>query len=298
MNYSCPEKNCNANTKNKLVIKDGTYKRSSDSRFIQRYKCKVCLKRFSRSTGTLEYRQKKRRVNYHLYKLLCSGNSLRRSSMLLGINYKTALKKVEYLGTKARLKNKMFLIHLKNSPVKNMQFDDLITIEHTKMKPLSVSLAVDKDRRFILGAEVSRIPASGHLAKKSRKKYGKRENNHIKGLHKLFVKIKDAIDEKCLIESDEHKIYPILVNQFFKNSEYKRYQGGRSCIAGQGELKRKLFDPLFTLNHSCAMLRDSINRLIRKTWCTTKKVKNLQNHIDIFISFYNLIYLKRKLTPR
>ncbi|MEE3078038.1 MAG: hypothetical protein VX341_01775, partial [Bdellovibrionota bacterium] len=176
-------------------------------------------------------------------------------------------------------------------------FDDLITLEHTKMKPLSISLAVDRDRRIILGAEVSRIPAFGHLAKKSVKKYGYRENQHIRGLNRLFTKIQHSISKDALIESDEHKTYPSLVKQYFHSCEYKRYKGGRGCVAGQGELKRQVFDPLFTLNHTCAMMRDSINRLIRKTWCTTKRVSRLQNHIDIFISFYNLDYLQTKITP-
>ena len=297
MIYNCPNNSCDSSTINGLIIKDGTFKRKSDSRYIQRYKCKSCNKRFSRATFSLEYRQKKRRVNYMLYKLVCSGNSMRRSAKILGINYKTVLKKVEYLGEKSRKRHKSFLQRLEKSKVENMQFDDLITLEHTKMKPLSVSLAVDKKRRFILGAEVSRIPAFGHLAKRSVKKYGRRENNHRAGLNELFKKIENTISNDALIESDEHKTYPPLVSRYFHTCTHKRYKGGRSCVAGQGELKRKRFDPLFTLNHTCAMMRDSINRLIRKSWCTTKKASMLQNHIDIFISFYNLDYLEARLAP-
>ncbi len=222
---------------------------------------------------------------------------MRRCSKILGINYKTVLKKVEYLAKKSRKRHQYFLASLERSKVENMQFDDLITLEHTKMKPLSISLAVDKNRRYILGAEVSRIPAFGHLAKKSFRKYGKRENKHTVGLHKLFTKIQRTICDDALIESDEHKTYPYLVNQYFHTCTHKRFKGGRSCVAGQGELKRKSFDPLFTLNHTCAMMRDSISRLIRKSWCTTKKVSMLQNHIDIFMAFYNLDYLKARLTP-
>ena len=297
MIYHCPKINCHSNTKEYSVIKDGAYLRKCDSRKIQRFKCKKCGKRFSRSTHTLEYRQKKRRVNYMLYKLICSGNSMRRCSKVLKINYKTVARKVDYLAIKSRKRHEKFLRDLEKSKVERMQFDDLITLEHTKMKPLSVSLAVDKDRRILLGADVSRIPAFGHLAKKSVRKYGYRENHHVRGLNNLFLKIQKTVSENALIESDEHKTYPPLVKQYFHTCEYKRYKGGRGCVAGQGELKRQVFDPLFTLNHTCAMMRDSINRLIRRTWCTTKKVSRLQNHIDIFISFYNIDYLKIKIAP-
>ncbi|MCT4641319.1 MAG: hypothetical protein N4A33_03410, partial [Bacteriovoracaceae bacterium] len=68
-------------------------------------------------------------------------------------------------------------------------------------------------------------------------------------------------------------------------------------IAGQGELKRVYFDPLFKINHTLAMLRANINRLMRRTWCTTKDPIRLSDHLELFIYYYNQIYLK-KLAPR
>ena len=44
------------------------------------------------------------------------------------------------------------------------------------MKPLSITVVVDSDTRMILQANVSQIPAFGHLAKKSKRKYGKRNS--------------------------------------------------------------------------------------------------------------------------
>ena len=43
-------------------------------------------------------------------------------------------------------------------------------------------------------------------------------------------------------------------------------------MTGQGELRDKRFDPMFALNHTCAMLRANINRLFRRTWCTSKRI--------------------------
>ncbi len=226
--------------------------------------------------------------------MLCSKYSQRRIAIDLNINKKTVARKLRYLAKKSRNRNENFKKSVLKKKVLNMQFDDLITLEHTKMKPLSVSLAVDKDRRFILGAHVSRIPAFGHLAKKSKKRYGMRQNHHRKGLAKLFEEISPLIDSEAIIESDEHKMYPQFVLKHLSTCKYKRYAGGRSCIAGQGELKKKGYDPFFILNHTCAMLRDSINRLVRKTWCSTKNIEILQDHIDTFIAYYNLYYLPKK----
>jgi hypothetical protein len=43
----------------------------------------------------------------------------------------------------------------------------------------------------------------------------------------------------------------------------------------------------FSLNHTCAMLRANLNRLFRKTWCTTKKIQGLVNHLLIYVAFHN-----------
>jgi hypothetical protein len=57
------------------------------------------------------------------------------------------------------------------------------------------------------------------------------------------------------------------------------------------------FDPLFIVNHTCAMMRANINRLIRKTWRTTNDPLKLKDHLDVFIYFYNQALLKKALTP-
>ena len=108
--------------------------------------------------------------------------------------------------------------------------------------------------------------------------------------------IKVFVDPNTLIESDEHQNYPEFVKRYFPRSEFIQHKSERAHIAGLGELKKVSFDPLFTINHTCAMLRDNLNRLVRRTWCTTKKVQALQDQLDMFIYYHNHYYLKR-LTP-
>ncbi len=42
------------------------------------------------------------------------------------------------------------------------------------------------------------------------------------------------------------------------------------------------FDPLFFSNHTSAIIRANINRLIRKTWRTTKDSKRFNDPIDLY----------------
>jgi len=287
MKLNCPNK-CDSN-----IVKNGFFFRTSDSRKIQRYRCKACRIQFSQASNSDCFLQKKRRVNELLFKLLASGVSMRRCAFILNIHRKTVKRKLIFLAQRARKNQGKLFDHLKDEPVSHLQFDDLITIEHTKLKPLSVSIAVDAKKRTILAAEVSQIPAFGHLAALSKKKYGFRESHHKKGLRKMFEKITNIIAPNSLIESDQHKFYPDFVREFFKCAHHKSYKGGRGCVAGQGELKKLHRDPLFTLNHTCAMFRANVNRLIRKTWCTTKRPDMLQNHLDLYIDFHNRYIIQK-----
>lgn len=288
MKVICPNIICRNQT---FISKDGYYRRACDSKRVQRFRCQLCGKRFSSSTGRFDYRIKKRRELTMLEHLICSKMSQTRAASVLKMNRKTVASLMLVLDRKAVIKQIDLLRKLEADKVEYLQFDDLITVEHTKMKPLSISIAVDAKRRYILGAEVSRIPASGPLAKKSVAKYGRRTNDHEKGLKRLFEKISSSISETALVQSDNHKRYPKYVKKYLSGRNYRTYYGGRSCVAGQGELKKKFFDPLFTLNHTCAMFRDNINRLVRKTWCTTKKIEWLQMHVNIYVAYYNYRYL-------
>ena len=216
---------------------------------------------------------------------------MRRCSKITGLHPITIQRKFIYISQKAKLKQSQLLSRFENNKIKHIQFDDLITIEHTKLKPLSVSAAVDAKTRSILSVQVSKIPAFGHLASLSRKKYGKRVNEHRKGLEAMFKELTPIVDPKSYIQSDEHKAYPQFVKEYFPYAKYDRYKGGRGCVTGQGELKKQHFDPLFSINHCFAMMRANINRLFRRSWCTTKKTQMLLRHLHIYIFYHNTVLL-------
>lgn len=216
---------------------------------------------------------------------------MRRIALLLNIHRKTVARKLAFLATLAKERQDTLLASLPK--VEKVQFDDLLTLEHTTCKPLAVSLAVEEKSRLLLGFEVSRIPASGPLAKLSREKYGHRPNERPGALRKLFEKVKGALHQGVSFRSDEDPLYPPIVQRHFPGASHQRHPGGRGCVTGQGELKKQAFDPLFSLNHTCAMLRANINRLFRRTWCTTKKKAWLERHLWVYLDFHNQVLLGR-----
>ena len=296
MKRACPNPKCilelNLGPRSKQIVRNGYYFRRSDSKRILKYQCRICSCYFSAATFSSRYCQKARRINPTLLKLLNSGVSQRRAARILGVNAKTVVRRFRFLAEEARQKHSKWLRFYEKNPVLSLQFDDLETSEHTKCKPLSVTLAVEPKYRKILHFEVSRMPAKGRLVHLARRKYGKRKDERPEGWDQFMVRLKPHVQTGATFTSDDNPHYPKYVTKHFPSVQHVTVKGGRGCIAGQGELKKLRFDPIFSLNHSCAMLRANLNRLFRKTWCTTKTVQGLIDHLSLYMVFHNL-----ELTP-
>ena len=214
---------------------------------------------------------------------------MRRIARNLNLSRTTIERKLVFLGNLAR--NELLEHNLSFSKVEIVEFDDLETFEHTKCKPLSVTLAVEHQSRRILGFEIARMPAKGLLSKISRKKYGYRKDERQIARNALFQNLRTLVKEDATFKSDQNPHYPEDLRVNFPLATHESHKGQRGSIVGQGELKKIRFDPLFSLNHTCAMLRANINRLIRRTWCTTKVLENLSLHIAIYSVFHNKVLI-------
>lgn len=295
MKLLCPDSACSSRISGPATrpfVRKGRYFRKSDGQWIPRFHCLECGKYFSSGTQLPCYRQKKRKINHRLFLLLNSGVSQRRAALLLGVSRRTVAKKVIFLAEQSRIKHARWLKTLEKRPLSYVQFDDLETSEHSKCKPLSVTLAVEPESRKILGFQVSQMPAKGHLAKVARIKYGPRPDERPEGWDQFFASLRPIVSPHAKWLSDQNPHYPRHLLQHHPDALHACVKGQRGCIAGQGELKKVGFDPLFSLNHTCAMLRANLNRLFRRTWCTTKKRQGLIDHLSLYVSFHN-----QRLTP-
>ena len=294
---ACP--NCHLEDPDgKEVVQWGKfYRRSTDSR-VQRYRCRSCGKHYSDAIFEGCYRQKKRHLNSIVVDLLAHEMSQREVARVLKVNYKTVVHKFRYRSLDAE-----YELHTQNQAkplAAVVEFDDLETFEHSKHKPLSVTIAVEAKTRRILALEVAVMPARGTHARRAREKYGKRPDLRQKTRKFLFQRLQNLLLPQAEIRSDRNPCYPSLVKRYFPLAAHKRFLGRRGCVTGQGELKEGKFDPLFSINHTCAMFRANVNRLIRKTWCTTKDADRLRSHLILYASEHNkrLDENARKLASR
>ncbi|AHI06085.1 putative transposase [Bdellovibrio bacteriovorus W] len=245
----------------------------------------ACKKSFSTRTLSPTFGQKRVDLNVQIFKLATSGIALREIARLLNCNYKTVYYKFKWLGPRAKEfhKNQHF-----NS--KEVFFDEMESIEHTKLKPLTIALAVNEHYQ-LLGVQVGSIPAKGHLANIAYRKYGYRANESSDKINELLLSIRSKVESIQEIKSDAKPLYKNLVKNIFPNVPYKQFTS-RDNKEKRREQKylsseKRIHDPLFPLNHTCAVLRDHIKRLARKSWCTSKIKEHLELNIYLYIAKLN-----------
>ena len=284
VNTTCPR--CAAQSPS--IVRDGFFWRADDSKKIQRYQCKTCGKKFSAATDKPAYRQKCRRINSTVRLGLAFNMCQRDIALLTNVNVKTVAARLVWQAKLSREKNKRFIDQYikRYGPITTVQLDDLITFEHTKCKPLTVPVAVIAGTRVPLAFGIASIPASGHLAATARNRYGKREDNSRQVRETVFEQLTHILPPEVHFETDGHDHYRVLIKRFFPQATHTVFPSVRGAVVGQGELKKIHFDPLFTINHFLATMRAKVNRLVRRTWCTTKDPERLSDHTDVMIDVF------------
>ena len=268
----------------KAVVRDGKFWRKSDGRWISKFYCRHCRKHFSNATFAPEYRQNKRHKNKYVLKGLVERGSLRGIARRENLSRTTVARKLRFLGARSAVE--LEELNRRLPPVAKLQFDDQETAEHSKYKPVAISLAVVAGSRWILGFEISRMPVKWKLSPAKKLKYGNRPDDRGKGRKRLFSRICKYCRPDVEISSDEQPHYPRDIRTFFPAGVHVQHPSRRPIANGQDELK-KGWDPLFSLNHTCAMNRDRMARLTRKSWCVSKKRESLSDHLAVWAVHHN-----------
>jgi transposase-like protein len=282
----CTNPSCTvSNNSQARIARFGFFRRRCDSKRIQRYRCQACKTTFSNQTFNLTYRQHLPRVNGAVADLLCSKVSMRQVARLLGINHKTVAVKQKWYAKVARLKHQRFLQKQKN--IAYVQMDEMETYEHTICKPLSIALAVNARTREIIAARVAVMPAKGKLAKISRDIYGLRVDQRKANFQEALRIVKSVCSSNPNILTDMKPAYRPWIKAIMPKAKHEVTKGRRGCVAGYGEMKQGGFDPLFSLNHTAAMIRDNLARMLRRTWCGSKRLAALQDALDLYTYMHN-----------
>ncbi len=287
----CP--NCKSH---KNSVKRGFYRRPSDQKKVQRFLCKSCKISFSEQTYAIDYRQQKRWFNQSCFLTLCSGVSQRRAAFIFRVVPRTIARRVKKFGEicEKNLSN----YREQRAKVNEVEFDELESFIHTKLKPVTIPIAVEKKTRKVLALSIGNIGAKGNLKKLSIQKYGRRPSERLFALQTMAKKLQTCVSPKARLGSDKCPLYPKLVRDYFPEAQHYTCKGARGAVVGLGELKKTVFDPIFTLNHTYAMFRDNLKTLSRRTWATAKRKDRLLFLLNIYAWFHNLWLDRNKVKLR
>ena len=265
------------------LIRRGHFITRYNAQPVRRYFCKSCKKSSSSHTYLRTYRQKKPHLNHLVFGLYASAMTQRRIARILRINRKTVVRKFLFLARLSREAHELWLLDFKSS---RLQFDEMESFEHTRLKPLSIGLCVDEKSAKIVEVEVATMPYRGRSAAFAFKKYGPRPDHRPRMRHHLLSKLAKQSPGAALL-TDAHPAYPAVIAEVFPSATHIRVKSKKGREFRPEGSRRNVDDALFRLSHTQAKLRHDLSRLLREVWITTKKPSRLQAHLDLYLAFQN-----------
>ena len=280
-NYYCPNEECKQHTNpdEDFYIKKGSFITKYNHQPVPRYQCKTCGTKFSSHTFRDTFLQKKPYLNQQVFELYASCTTLNRLAKVLRCNRKTVVRKFLFLGAKAkRIHNdRIAKGELKTSYV---QFDEMETYEGSKLKPLSISIAVRPKTGEIIDVAVASMKSKGLLADLAFLKGIVREDTRSDARQQVMATVAKCAKDQITVACDAHTTYPIIIKAAMPQAYIKTIPNSKRDHDGT-------FDLLFGINHLCAVLRHDLSRLRRKSWVTTKKASRLYWHLYLYIAYRN-----------
>jgi transposase-like protein len=177
-------------------VKSGYSKTKHNHQPNPNYKCKECDYVFTSKTHRTNKFHKKPEINAEVFKWVCSGVSLAQIARNLKIDKKTIERKIVWLANQAKIAHQTRLYDPNSAcnRVSHIQLDEMETFEASRLKPLSITIAIDADSGFIFALDVAVMNCHGKLVPKSREKYGLRKDSRRQSLVKVLNTIKNCID--------------------------------------------------------------------------------------------------------
>ncbi|MFM8269986.1 MAG: hypothetical protein ACKN9V_07335 [Pseudomonadota bacterium] len=285
---NCPNKECKFHTWSEgwTYAKKGYFKTKWNAQPVPRYRCRYCGKYFSSHTFRESYGQKKPYLNQEVFKWYASGTTLRRMAIVMGVSRVTINRKFLFMAELAR-KEHSRRIHAGELKTSLAHFDEMETFEHTKLKPLSIALAVRARTGEVIGAQIAEMNCKGHLAAISQMKYGWRKDNRNVAREDVLRSLNQCSRERLVVVTDKKTDYPKILKKCVPHAEIRQVKRVERLSTKVSVNRSNKYDALFTLNYTCAKIRHDLSRMARKVWVTTKKAERLQAHLNLYIAFNN-----------
>jgi len=272
----------------------GTYRRICDGREVQRFQCKRCKRTFSVQTFRVDRGLRRPSLDYLIFLGLVSKVSQRQMTREHHCGRGSIARRLERYGKHCRTFHELALRKRGRSLPWEGQFqlDELETFEtDRRLKPVTVPLLVHLPSRCILHAAAGTLPARKPLSPRKQRQLErieaeegqKRRSESREKVSECFAVLKEITrGEKVVrVGTDEKSTYRSIL---------KRSLGSRLVHQlTHSKRPRTIKNPLFLVNHTFAMLRDGLGRLVRRNWGATKEREKLDWHLWLYIGWRNYV---------
>ena len=268
----------------------GSYRRACDGRTVQRFQCKGCKHTFSTQTFRVDYKLRKPALDIPLFLLLISKVTLRQCARDLECDRGTVAQRLKLFGEHCRAFHELRMkARGERGPWQGrFLLDELETYEHNRrLKPVTVPLLVHRPSHCILHVAVGTLPPRKPLSPANQKKL---ELSGEKRTSESRAKVAECFDELqrllpttgiVKVDTDEKHTYRALLR--------KRFGERLVHETTSSKRRRSYWNPLFVVNHTFAMLRDGLSRLVRRTWAGSKQRQKLEWHLWTYIAWRNYV---------
>jgi hypothetical protein len=169
--------------------------------------------------------------------------------------------------------------------------DELETFEHSRrLQPVTMPVLIERGSYFIVDLQTAPLPCRGRLSERDRRKkqereaeFGVRRSGSREAVEKCFDTLAEVHARRgpVLVETDMKTGYrTILAKRFGSRLAHARHSS---------KAKRDYSNPLFPINHTLAMMRDGISRLVRRSWGASKLRARLELHAWIWVVWRNYV---------
>lgn len=312
----CPYYKCSQHLdpNHTFYVRFGSYHPQCRPRPVPRFRCKSCLRTFSRQTFRADFRDRKPHLNAQLFTKIASGTGIRQCARDLGLSPRCTELKLHKIGRHLRRLN-LNLQGLLAEEAK-LHFDEIETYEGQRnTRPLSVPVLIETESRFIIWAETAPIRPRGKMTKKrvkaikaSEMRHGVRKDLSRRSVERTLLRGARMVKKSATVtfNTDEKSSYPRIAKSVFIENRVRH-------LTTNSKLVRMTFNPLFPINHEEARMRDLMSRLRRESWLVSKNRRYLDVAFHVHIAYRNLVrrrfnrdkespaqllgFLPRRLTP-
>jgi len=272
----------------------GRFARRVDGRQVQRFRCRSCGRRFSAQSFRLDFRQQKPQVNAALLSLLVSKVTHRQSARVLRVDRKTVHRRLRLWGPALRGWHGVFLRRARAGGGLRGSFslDELETFEQDRrLQPVTMPVVIHRKTRFVVHLETAALPSRGRLsppdeARRQRmaEACGRRRSGSRPAVKRCLEALRAVRPPGALLDlvTDQKRTYPVLVREVFGNRIAAHVQES-------SRRARNTLNPMFAINHTLAMLRDQVSRLVRRSWGASKRRDQLALHSWVWVAWRNYV---------